>query len=275
MKSTLEHPLPGDAVVQRAPARERRRVATVASRLDARAKRLLDMVGAALLLIVLLPLFVLVAAAVKLDSRGPVFYRCRRVGLGGREFAMVKFRKMRDDAAGPPLTIGSDSRFTRVGRLLARTKLDELPQLWNVLRGDMSLVGPRPEDVAFVAIHRAAYDEILRVRPGISGLSQLAFAREADVLDERDAVRHYVERLLPQKVRMDILYARRRSLRMDARILFWTLAAVVMRRDVAVHRGTGELNLRRRPKRGAEGGAPAQVTWASSSIPLHAEKVTA
>jgi lipopolysaccharide/colanic/teichoic acid biosynthesis glycosyltransferase len=211
------------------------------------AKRLLDMVAAATLLLVLLPLILIVAAAIRLDSRGPAFYRCRRVGYRGREFAMLKFRKMVHDAAGGALTAPEDARFTRLGRILAKTKLDEIPQLWNVLKGEMSLVGPRPEDAGFVALREEEYRQILRVRPGITGLSQLAFARESEILDPNDRHGHYVTKLLPAKARIDCLYVSRRSLGMDLKILFWTAAAVLLRLDVAVHRQTGRLT-RRRPR---------------------------
>jgi lipopolysaccharide/colanic/teichoic acid biosynthesis glycosyltransferase len=157
---------------------------------------------------------------------------------------MLKFRKMHDGASGPALVVPEDERFTRIGAFLARTKLDELPQLWNVLKGEMSLVGPRPEDPHFVELHRKPYEEILAVRPGITGLSQLAFARESEVLDPDDRERHYTERILPQKIRMDRFYATNRSLGMDLRVLWWTARAVVARRDVAVHRETGRLSIR-------------------------------
>jgi lipopolysaccharide/colanic/teichoic acid biosynthesis glycosyltransferase len=151
---------------------------------------------------------------------------------------------MHDGAGGPALAAAEDERFTRLGPFLARTKLDELPQLWNVVMGQMSLVGPRPEDPSFVEGHGDAYGEILQVAPGITGLSQLAFARESEILDPNDRVGDYVRRILPQKVEMDKLYARQRSLRMDAQILWWTAAAVIVRRQVAVHRETGRMNLR-------------------------------
>jgi lipopolysaccharide/colanic/teichoic acid biosynthesis glycosyltransferase len=208
-------------------------------------KRVFDIVVAVVALIFLSPLIALVALAVKLDSPGPVFFRCMRVGRNGRALAMLKFRKMRQEVAGPPLTAADDDRFTRIGGLLARTKLDEIPQLWNVLRGDMSLVGPRPEDPAFLGLHPDAFTEILQVRPGITGLSQLAFANEAKVLAADDRVRDYIERVLPQKIGLDRLYVERRSLSMDLRVLAWTLAAIVLREDAAVHRGTGRLTLRR------------------------------
>ena len=187
------------------------------------------------------------ALGVKLDSRGPIFYRCRRVGLGGREFAMLKFRKMHHGAEGPALTCSSDERFTRIGSFLARTKLDELPQLWNVIRGEMSLVGPRPEDPSFVALNPQHFAEILRVRPGITGLSQLAFARESRLLDVPDRQRRYVESLLPQKIGFDRLYVANRSASMDLRILFWTVATVLSGVEVSVNRESGRLSVRRRP----------------------------
>jgi len=209
-------------------------------------KRTLDVVGSAVVLVLLAPLIVLIAIAIKVDSRGPVFYRCRRVGYRGHEFGMLKFRKMAHDASGPALTVASDPRFTSVGRLLARTKVDEIPQLWNVLKGQMSLVGPRPEDPAFVALQRTEYEWITGVRPGITGPCQLAFAKESEILDGRDGVDYYVGRLLPQKVAIDMSYATRTSLALDLRILVWTVFAVISRADVAVHRETLAIGRRRR-----------------------------
>jgi lipopolysaccharide/colanic/teichoic acid biosynthesis glycosyltransferase len=160
---------------------------------------------------------------------------------------MLKFRKMVDGAGGPGLTAVHDDRLTRVGRLLAHSKLDELPQLWNVVRGQMSLVGPRPEDPRFVQTQRAAFAPILEVKPGMTGLSQLAFARESSILDPDDRVGDYLHRILPQKLALDALYACRRTVGQDVRILWWTAIAVLGRRDVAVHRITGRPGLRRRP----------------------------
>jgi lipopolysaccharide/colanic/teichoic acid biosynthesis glycosyltransferase len=154
---------------------------------------------------------------------------------------------MHADAAGGALTSPDDARFTRIGALLARTKLDELPQLWNVLKGEMSLVGPRPEDPSFVALRAEDYAEILRVKPGVTGLSQLAFARESEILDDENRYEHYVERVFPQKIAIDRLYVLRRSFTYDFRILVWTAIAILLRREVAVHRQTGRLNQRRRP----------------------------
>ena len=214
--------------------------------LDRAGKRLLDVTAAVGMLCLLAPLIFLIAVAIKLDSRGPVFYRCKRVGSRGATLWMLKFRKMRDDARGPALTVARDDRFTRLGRFLAKTKLDEVPQLWNVLKGEMSLVGPRPEDAQFVSLHSLDYEEILSVKPGITGLCQLAFANESDILDSSNPVAFYVDNLLPQKVSLDRLYAARRTLVMDCRILAWTVAAVILRRDVAVHRDNGRMGFRRR-----------------------------
>jgi lipopolysaccharide/colanic/teichoic acid biosynthesis glycosyltransferase len=210
------------------------------------AKRIFDVVLAAAALVVILPLFLALAIAVRLTSRGPVFFRCERIGYRGRPLRMLKFRKMHHNASGPGLTTAGDGRFTRVGAFLARTKLDELPQLWHVLRGDMSLVGPRPESQEFVAAHPDEYELITEVRPGILGLSQLAFASESAILDADDPITHYVQDILPQKVGLDVRYSRQRSFWLDLRILYWGVVAVVFRRPIAVHRQTLKLGRRRR-----------------------------
>lgn len=229
-----------------------------AARLDSRvristmvrptAKRSLDVCVALAVLVAALPLLALIALAIKLDSPGPVLYRVRRVGYRGRPLMMLKFRKMHADAGGLPLTARDDPRLTRVGRLLARSRLDELPQLWDVVRGRMSLVGPRPEDPSFVALHRSAYERILSVRPGMTGLSQLAFAAEHQILDERDLLGDYVSRILPQKIVLDSLYADSYRFRSDCRVIAWTVIAMLLHKPVAVHRVTGRLGIRRRPR---------------------------
>src|SRR2546423_802802 len=136
-------------------------------------KRSLDIVVSALLLLLALPVIVAVAVAIKLDSRGPVFYAARRIGHGGRPLRMYKFRKMRHRAAGPKLTTDGDHRFTRVGEWLAKSKLDELPQLWNVLRRDMSPIRPRPQHPSLVSPPAAVFLQSLRLRPGLTRASQV------------------------------------------------------------------------------------------------------
>lgn len=224
---------------------QRKRRSITSQGVDNALKRVLDVVVSTTLLLLLAPFVLVLAVAIKLESRGPVFYRCLRVGQNGSDLVMLKFRKMHDGAGGPALTSANDERFTRLGPFLTKTKLDELPQLWNVLCGEMSLVGPRPEDPSFIALHREAYSEILRVRPGITGFCQLAFARENQILDPTGREQHYVERILPQKVGMDRLYASRRSILVDLRILWWTAFAVLLSREVAVHRETGALSARK------------------------------
>jgi lipopolysaccharide/colanic/teichoic acid biosynthesis glycosyltransferase len=230
-------------VAQREPRIELRRARHLARNF---AIRTVDIVVAAVLLVLLSPVLLAAAIMVRLDSPGPAFYRSLRVGYKGGALRMLKFRKMVHDAAGAPLTADDDHRFTRIGALLSRFKLDEIPQLWHVFRGEMSLVGPRPEDPVFVERHEEAFDLILRVRPGITGLSQIAFAEESRILDDDDPLSHYLGRLLPQKIGLDLLYAERRSVHFDLQILFWTLAAVILRRDVSVHRHSGKMRLRRR-----------------------------
>jgi lipopolysaccharide/colanic/teichoic acid biosynthesis glycosyltransferase len=211
-----------------------------------RAKRTFDLAVALSLAITLAPAFLLVALLIRLDSPGPIFYRCRRVGFGGDTFEMLKFRKMHHRAEGAHLTAHADDRFTRAGKWLARLKADELPQLWNVVRGEMSIVGPRPESHVFASRFPHDFDQITRVRPGIVGPSQLAFAEESRILDPHDPTAHYVGRILPQKIDLDRMYAERWSFRVDLRVLIWTTAAVLLRRPVAVDRRTGKMRLRRR-----------------------------
>jgi lipopolysaccharide/colanic/teichoic acid biosynthesis glycosyltransferase len=211
-------------------------------------KRLLDVALASALLLLVLPVLVLIALAVVIESPGPVFYRARRVGWRGRPLEMLKFRKMAPQVrGGARVTVEGDERLTRVGALLSRTRLDELPQLWHVLRGEMSFVGPRPEDPHFVSERPEDYVEILRVRPGLTGLSQLAFADERAILRSDEPERDYLERIFPQKCALDRLYVRCSSASRDLTVLAWTGAAVLLRRQVAVHRVTGRLGLRRRP----------------------------
>jgi lipopolysaccharide/colanic/teichoic acid biosynthesis glycosyltransferase len=215
--------------------------------LRAAVKRAMDVTGAGLALLLLAPVFALIALLIVLDSPGSVFYRAERVGFQGRRLRMLKFRKMHPGATGGLLTVANDARLTRVGAWLVRLKLDELPQLWHVLRGEMSLVGPRPESPDFVRRFDADYRQILRVRPGMTGFTQLAFACEGRILDPRDPGGHYLRALLPQKVGLDRLYASRPILRRDLAILLATLLTIAARVPVAVDRTTGALSLRLRP----------------------------
>ena len=186
--------------------------------------RVVDLLILGVLLPVLAISAVLVASLVYLDSNGGVIFRTRRVGLGGRPFWMLKFRTMRVGAAGASLTAAGDERITPIGRFLRASRLDELPQLWNVLRGEMRLVGPRPELEEFVTMYAREYQEILSVPPGIAGHTQLQFAQlEATLLDGSDAESYYARELMPRKVALDLDYVRTRSALGDLRILAATL----------------------------------------------------
>lgn len=164
----------------------------------------------------------LIALAIYLDSPGPVTYRSRRIGRDGEPFDMIKFRKMRREAPSHPVTLDDDSRFTPIGRFLAATRLDELPQVWNVLRGEMRLVGPRPELECFVSEYVDEYFEILRVPPGITGNAQLRFLNERHLLAGPDPAGHYSRHVLPLKIEIDLDYAASHSVARDLGILIRT-----------------------------------------------------
>jgi len=195
------------------------------------AKRLFDVAVAALALLLLSPLLLLVALAVKLDTPGPVFYRQERVGRHGVPFRIHKFRTMHHGAGGPPLTVSDDARITRSGAWLRRTRIDELPQFIDVLLGRMSLVGPRPEVPRYVALYPPALRErVLAVRPGITDPASLAYIDEAAQLAAAaDSEREYVEVILPAKLQCAADYAERASLASDIGVL-WRTAALLLQR---------------------------------------------
>lgn len=195
-------------------------------------KRLFDVSVSFLALVVLLPLFVVIALLVVLDSGLPVFYRQERVGLHGRHFRIIKFRTMvrgADRIAGNVSATG-DPRVTRAGRVLRRCYLDELPQLFNVLRGDMSLVGPRPETPEFVELYTPEERKVLSVRAGLAGPSTLAFMDEAELLaGAPDSLALYANEILHARVGADLTYLEKKSMRYDIRLLFSQAWAIVRR----------------------------------------------
>jgi len=197
------------------------------------AKRIFDIVAAALGLILLTPLFVILRVLIKRDSAGPVIYQGWRVGRGGRPFRILKFRTMYENGAsyaGPRLTSSEDERVTPLGRWLRDTKINELPQLWNILRGDMSLVGPRPEDPEIIKAYPAEQqDELLSIRPGITSPASVLYHSEQDLLRNDDLMGTYLKEILPDKLRLDLLYVRNRSFISDIDIVFWTLAIFIPR----------------------------------------------
>jgi lipopolysaccharide/colanic/teichoic acid biosynthesis glycosyltransferase len=197
-------------------------------------KRATDVLGAAAGLVLLSPLFLAVAAIIKLDSPGPVFFRQVRVGRDGHLFRIFKFRSMRVDVSrnGGALTVRADKRVTRFGRFLRRSKLDELPQLINVLAGDMSLVGPRPEVVPFIMHYTPAQRAImLSVKPGITDHAAILFRDESALLDcDRDPIEVYRREIMPIKFRYYARYIRRITLLNDLRIILATVILLAIGR---------------------------------------------
>jgi lipopolysaccharide/colanic/teichoic acid biosynthesis glycosyltransferase len=191
--------------------------------------RPVEMVAAALGLVLAAPILAPAALAVRLSSPGPVIFRHPRAGRHGRPFALLKLRTMRVDQRGPAITAPEDTRITRVGRVLRRTKIDELPQLWNVLRGDLSLVGPRPEALQYVDPASAAWHDVLEVRPGLTDPTTLALRDEDALLAAAgaDYERFYRQRLLPYKLRGYRAYQSIRTWKSDVAILWQTLLCVV------------------------------------------------
>jgi lipopolysaccharide/colanic/teichoic acid biosynthesis glycosyltransferase len=189
-------------------------------------KRSFDIFAAAIGLFVLSPLFLLIAIAIKLDSRGPVFFKQERIGREFRSFFIYKFRTMVENTweIGSALTIGMDPRITRIGRWLRKTKVDELPQIINVLKGEMSLVGPRPEVPRYVEMFRQDYEEILKLRPGITDLASLKYQNESEWLSQFDhPEREYVTHVLPEKIKLAKEYVQRTSMSVDIALILKTV----------------------------------------------------
>jgi lipopolysaccharide/colanic/teichoic acid biosynthesis glycosyltransferase len=187
-------------------------------------RRLFDSVCALVGLTCLVPLFVLIALAIKLDDRGPVLYSQYRVGKGLRKFRLLKFRSMFIGSAGGSfLTAHQDARVTRVGRFLRKYKLDELPQLVNVLKGEMQLVGVRPQVEQFVELFPDEYGELLQTPPGITDLASLSFRHEELLFLENSIEEHYIAKILPIKLEIALRYSRTRNFLSDLDILFRTV----------------------------------------------------
>ncbi len=196
--------------------------------MSARTHRLFNFICALFGLLVLAPVFAFLAAAVKLYDGGPVFFRGKRVGMHGKEFSVLKFRSMKvgADKMGCGLTAHGDSRITPLGRFLRKTKLDELPQLWNVLVGQMNLVGPRPEDPRYVSVYSSNQRSILDFRPGITSPASIEFRNEEELLPDLVTEQYYLTHLLPRKLDLDMKYCSHQSIHGDIRLIFKTLAAI-------------------------------------------------
>ena len=195
-------------------------------------KRLFDIVASGVGLVVLSPLFAVLAVWIKADSRGPVFYRQTRVGRNNKDFRLYKFRSMRPDSdkLGLITVGGRDPRVTRSGYYIRKYKLDELPQLINVFVGDMSLVGPRPEVRKYVDMYTAEQLHVLDVRPGITSLASIRYRNENDVLAASDdPERCYIERVMPDKIEIDLEYVARAGLWSDIKLIFTTFKEIIVK----------------------------------------------
>jgi lipopolysaccharide/colanic/teichoic acid biosynthesis glycosyltransferase len=186
--------------------------------------RLLDVTGALAGLVFLAPLFAAATVLILVDNGRPILFRQTRIGRNGAPFLILKFRTMRSNVGGPAITTPGDRRVTRVGAWLRTLKIDELPQLINVVRGDMSLIGPRPEVPEYVAADDDRWRQVLEFRPGITDLASLAFRNEQAILDNaRDPEAYYRLVILPEKLRLNLQYHRSRSLARDIKLLWMTV----------------------------------------------------
>lgn len=217
IESDQEHLLNIDTILQQ-------------KRLQLILKRIFDIVVSFVGLVILSPLFLILAIAIARDSKGPVFFKQTRVGRNEVPFKIYKFRTMVEDAEarGMQLTVGDDSRITKVGTFLRKTKIDELPQLINVFKGEMSFVGPRPEVPKYVGLYTEDQRQVLMVRPGITDLASIEYRNESELLATADnPEKVYIEEVMPRKIELNKKYIENISLCGDIRIIFKTLASLV------------------------------------------------
>jgi len=192
-------------------------------------KRVFDIIATLIGGVLLLPLIVPIAIWIKLSSKGPLFYVQKRVGKDFKEFDLYKFRSMIVDAdkVGPSVTSGDDPRITKVGKIIRRTKIDELPQLLNVLKGDMSLVGPRPEVMKFVEQKKAEYKKVLSVKPGITDNAAIEFRDEETIMQQYDdKEKAYIDIVLPQKIELYYKYIENMTFTNDIKLILQTLKVI-------------------------------------------------
>jgi len=192
-------------------------------------KRLFDIISASIVLVILSPVFIVVAILIVKDSKGGVFFKQKRVGLDQLEFGLFKFRTMRPDSDGVKITVGDrDPRVTDVGYFLRKYKLDELPQLINILRGEMSVVGPRPEVKQYVDLYNSEQLQVLSVKPGLSDLATLEYVNESEILAQSDNPEQtYINDIMPNKLRLNLDYIKNQSLLLDLKIIFKTFSRII------------------------------------------------
>jgi lipopolysaccharide/colanic/teichoic acid biosynthesis glycosyltransferase len=193
------------------------------------AKRMLDLTASSVGLVLLLPLFLLIGLLIYLEDRGAIFFLQKRVGFRGKEFAMWKFRSMvvNADKLGQPLTVGRDPRITRIGIWLRKLKLDELPQLINVVLGEMSLVGPRPEVMRYVNLYNDEQKRVLNLLPGITDLASIRYRNENDLLASVNKPEEvYIKEIMPEKIKINLDYAKTATFWSDIEVIFLTLRRI-------------------------------------------------
>jgi lipopolysaccharide/colanic/teichoic acid biosynthesis glycosyltransferase len=199
------------------------------------AKRLFDIIASVSMLILCSPIYFLAAILVKLGSPGPVHYRAVRAGKGNKPFKLLKFRTMvmNADQIGPGITASHDPRITVVGRILRKSKLDEIPQLWNVLKGDMSIIGPRPEDPKYVRLYTEEQLRVLSVRPGLSGPAAIRYRHEERILAQNSGnlEEYYLRNILPDKLSLDLNYIETRSIWRDFALCLKTAITIFLKDD--------------------------------------------
>jgi lipopolysaccharide/colanic/teichoic acid biosynthesis glycosyltransferase len=213
------------------------------------AKRLFDILISVSALTLLSPLYLLITVLIKMDSKGPIHFRAVRVGKDGKLFTLFKFRTMVMDAVnrGPGITRANDPRMTRIGKLLRKSKLDEVPQLLNVIRGEMSLIGPRPEDPKYVSFYSLEQRRVLTVRPGLSSPAVIKYRDEEKILEQAgESVEElYLKRILPDKLKLDLSYVDTQSFWLDLVICFKTAMVVVRPHSFESPHSADEVSLKR------------------------------
>lgn len=192
-------------------------------------KRLFDIISSLIVLVLLSPVFIVVAILIMIDSRGGVFYKQQRIGKGQVPFGLYKFRTMRPNSDGVKITVGDrDPRVTDIGYFLRKYKLDELPQLINIVRGEMSVIGPRPEVSNYVDLYTDEQLRVLSVKPGLSDLATLEYVNESEILAESDdPEKTYVEEIMPKKLALNIKYIDNQSFILDLKIIFTTFSKII------------------------------------------------
>lgn len=193
-------------------------------------KRGFDVFACTIVLLVLLPVWLVIGIAIAAGSKGGVLYKQYRVGRYGKDFKLLKFRTMRKDAdkTGPLITVGADTRVTRIGKFLRKYKIDEFPQLLNIIKGDMSIVGPRPEVRKYVELYNEQQRQVLSVRPGLTDYASIEYISENELLSKSsDPERTYIEEIMPQKLALNLKYIENQSIKEDIKIIFKTFTSIL------------------------------------------------